>query len=151
MLCGDLSGKEMQKRGDVCMRMIDWLCSIIENGSTLESNYMPIKIKKKIKKKYELALQIELQGKYPASSFWPDCSFETPSRNSGATTVCLWTSPPWAFLMAQWVKNLSAMQETQEMEASIPGSGRSPGGEGMTTRSNTLAWKIPWIEKPGGL
>ena len=45
--------------------------------------------------------------------------------------------------MAQWVKNLSAMQETQEMEASVPGSGRSPGGEGMTTRSNTLAWKNP--------
>ena len=41
---------------------------------------------KKIKKKYGLALQIELQGKYPASSFWPNCSFETPSRNSGANT-----------------------------------------------------------------
>ena len=33
---------------------------------------------------------------------------------------------------------------------SIPGSGRSP-GEGMATHSSTLAWRIPWMEKPGRL
>ena len=33
----------------------------------------------------------------------------------------------WAFLMAQWVNNLPAMQETQETQVSILGSGRSPG------------------------
>ena len=33
---------------------------------------------------------------------------------------------------------------------SIPGSGRSP-GEGMTTHSSILAWRIPWTEKPGEL
>ena len=32
---------------------------------------------------------------------------------------------------------------------SIPGWGRSPGG--MATHSSILAWKIPWIEGPGGL
>ena len=31
-----------------------------------------------------------------------------------------------------------------------PGSGRFPGEE-MATHSSILAWKIPWIEKPGGL
>ena len=31
----------------------------------------------------------------------------------------------------------------------IPGSGRSP-GEGNGS-SSTLAWKIPWMEEPGGL
>ena len=30
---------------------------------------------------------------------------------------------------------------------SIPGSGRSP-GEGNGNHSGTLAWKIPWQEKP---
>ena len=34
----------------------------------------------------------------------------------------------WASLMVQPVKNLPAMQETQEMPGWIPGSGRSPGG-----------------------
>ena len=32
----------------------------------------------------------------------------------------------------------------------IPGSGRSPGG-GHATHSTILAWRIPWIEEPGGL
>ena len=26
-----------------------------------------------------------------------------------------------------------------------------PPEEGMTTHSSILAWKIPWVEKPGGL
>ena len=33
---------------------------------------------------------------------------------------------------------------------SIPGSGRSP-GEGNGTHSSILAWRIPWVEEPGGL
>ena len=32
----------------------------------------------------------------------------------------------------------------------IPGSGRSS-GEGMTTHSNVLVWKIPWTEENDGL
>ena len=49
--------------------------------------------------------------------------------------------------MAQTVKNLPAMQETEV---------RSLGGEypleiGMTTHSSILAWKIPRTEEPGGL
>ena len=33
---------------------------------------------------------------------------------------------------------------------SIPGLGRSLEKE-MATHSSTIAWKIPWMEKPGGL
>ena len=33
----------------------------------------------------------------------------------------------------------------------IPGLGRSPGGEGMTTHSSVLAWRIPGTGEPGGL
>ena len=33
---------------------------------------------------------------------------------------------------------------------SIPGSGRSSGG-GMAAHSSILGWKIPWMEKSGGL
>ena len=36
-------------------------------------------------------------------------------------------------------------------QGSIPGSGRSPGGEGMATYSSILAWRIPWTVEPGGL
>ena len=50
-------------------------------------------------------------------------------------------------LMAQMVKSLPAMRETQ-----IPSLGREYSLEkGMTTHSGILAWKIPWMEEPGGL
>ena len=49
--------------------------------------------------------------------------------------------------MAQVVKNLPAMQETQ-----IQSLGREdPLEKGMATHSRFLAWRIPWTEKPGGL
>ena len=34
---------------------------------------------------------------------------------------------------------------------SIPGWGRSTGGEGMATPSSILAGRIPWTEESGGL
>ena len=51
-----------------------------------------------------------------------------------------------ASLVAQMVKNLPAMQETQVRSL---GLGRSP-GERMATHSSIHAWKIPRTEEPGG-
>ena len=34
---------------------------------------------------------------------------------------------------------------------SIPGSGRSPGEGNGISHSSILAWRIPWMEKPGRL
>ena len=48
------------------------------------------------------------------------------------------------------VKNLPAVQETQEMRAQSLGR-EDPLEEGMATHSSTLAWRIPWTEEPGGL
>ena len=53
----------------------------------------------------------------------------------------------WASLVAQTVKNPPAMKETRV---------RSLGQEDpllkeMETHSSILAWRIPWIEEPGGL
>ena len=52
-----------------------------------------------------------------------------------------------ASLVAQTVKHLPAMRETRV---------RSLGWEDLLEKemappSSTLAWKIPWMEKPGGL
>ena len=49
--------------------------------------------------------------------------------------------------LAQMVKNLPAMQETQVW----PMSREDPLEKGMTTLSSILAWRIPWTEEPGGL
>ena len=48
--------------------------------------------------------------------------------------------------MAQTVKNLLAMQETQVQPLGQEG----PLEKGMATHSSILAWRIPWAEEPGG-
>ena len=52
-----------------------------------------------------------------------------------------------ASLVAQLVKNLPAMQETQ---VRFPGW-EDPLEKEMATLSSILAWRIPWTEEPGGL
>ena len=52
--------------------------------------------------------------------------------------------------MTQWVKNMPAMQETQETWAQSLGR-EDPLEEEMATCSSILAWRIPWTEEPGGL
>ena len=49
--------------------------------------------------------------------------------------------------MAQMVKNLPAMQETQVQ----PLGQEDTLERGMVTYSSILAWRIPWTEEPGGL
>ena len=49
--------------------------------------------------------------------------------------------------MAQWIKNLPVIQETQ-----APSLGREdPLEQEMATHSSILAWEIPWTEKLGRL
>ena len=52
--------------------------------------------------------------------------------------------------MAKWVKNLPAMEETQETWVRALGQ-KDPLEKGMATHSSILAWEIPWTEEPGGL
>ena len=52
-----------------------------------------------------------------------------------------------ASLLAQLVKNLSAMQETQVRFL----DGGNPLEKEMATHSSILAWRSPWTEEPGGL
>ena len=52
-----------------------------------------------------------------------------------------------ASLLAQMVKNLPAIQETQVQSLGQ----EDPLEEEMATYSSILAWRIPWTEKPGGL
>ena len=49
--------------------------------------------------------------------------------------------------MAQMVKNLPAMQETQVRSLDR----KDPLEKGMATHCSILAWGIPWTEEPHGL
>ena len=54
--------------------------------------------------------------------------------------------PERSSLVAEMVKNLPAMQETQ-----VQSMGQEdPLENGMATHSS-IAWRIPWTEEPGGL
>ena len=65
------------------------------------------------------------------------------ATNNGRAEV--WTLVAW--LVAQMVKNLPAMQETR-----IRALGQEdPLERGMATQSSILAWRIPCTEEPGGL
>ena len=52
-----------------------------------------------------------------------------------------------ASLVAQKVKHLPAMRETRVQSLGW----EDPQEKEMATHSGTLAWKIPWTEKPGRL
>ena len=59
-------------------------------------------------------------------------------------------SPPtelWASLVAQIVKHLPAMQETQVQSLGL----EDPLEKEMATHSIIFAWRIPWTERPGRL
>ena len=50
-------------------------------------------------------------------------------------------------LVAQMLKNQSAMQDTQVQSLSW----EDPLEKGMATHFSILAWRIPWTEEPGWL
>ena len=52
-----------------------------------------------------------------------------------------------ASLVAQTVKRLPAMQETRVLSLGW----EDPLEKEMAIHSSILAWKIPWMEEPGGL
>ena len=54
---------------------------------------------------------------------------------------------PWASLMAQMVKRLPTMRETQvrSLDQEVPLE------KEMAIHFSTIAWKIPWTEEPGRL
>ena len=62
--------------------------------------------------------------------------------NKGVTKGAMWAS-----LVAQMVKHLPAMRETQVRFLGW----EDPLEKEMATHSSVLAWKIPWTEEPGRL
>ena len=53
----------------------------------------------------------------------------------------------WASLVAQMAKNLTAMQETRVRSLGW----EDPLEKEIVIHSSSLAWRIPWTEKPRGL
>ena len=56
----------------------------------------------------------------------------------------------WDYLMAQQVRNLPAIQETQRHRFDLQVR-EIPLEKKMATHPSILAWKTPWTEEPDGL
>ena len=86
---------------------------------------------------------------FPPLGDLPDPGIVPESPASPALQADSLPTEPWGSpsLVAQMVKNQPAMRETQ-----IQSLGREdPLEKGMATHSSILAWRFPWIEKPGRL
>ena len=69
------------------------------------------------------------------------------SCQDDSRTLLLLCSLFGAFLVAQMVKNLPAMQDSQVRSLGL----EDPLEEEVTIHSTLLAWRIPWTEEPDRL
>ena len=60
--------------------------------------------------------------------------------------IDIWVASKWASLVAQIVKNPPAMRETWVQSLGW----EDPLEKGMATHTTIIAWRIPWVEEPGG-
>ena len=70
-----------------------------------------------------------------------------PNQIVSSLKAYLYFGCQWAYLVAQMVKNLPAMQETWVRSLDQ----ENPLEKEMATHSGILAWEIPQTEEPGGL
>ena len=69
------------------------------------------------------------------------------SPSCAQLSVTPWTTACQAYLVAQRLKRLPGMRETQVQSLGQ----EDPLEKEMATHSSILAWRIPWTEEPGGL
>ena len=77
----------------------------------------------------------------------PHLTLEADMVQLGNKKIFEATQVMWASLVAQRVKRLPTMLETQVQSLGW----EDPLEKAMATHSSTLAWKILWTEKPGRL
>ena len=113
---------------------------------------MPITIKRRVRISY---LQALLRSEMPFLKVFSSKLFQGISSEQKCHISCtlskykrmLYSFPKRDSTMAQWIKNPSAMQETQVWFLDW----EDPLEEGMATHSGILDRRIPRTEEPGGL
>ena len=86
----------------------------------------------------------------PTPVFWPEEFHGVAKSRAWLSDFHFHFKFNRASLMAQVVKNLSAMQEKQETWVPSLGRGRSA-GEGNGNPLQYPCWKVPWTEEPSRL
>ena len=84
------------------------------------------------------------------NQWFPDLAFGFPDPIGFSSNWFNCTLFSWGCPCSLVIKNLPAVQETQErLVQSL--NWEDPLEEGMATHSSILAWRIPWTEETGGL
>ena len=122
VLCGDLNGKEIRKRGGICTRIADSLCCAVETNTRLPSNYIPTE-------RLHFHFSPSCIGEGNGNPLQYSC-LENP-RDRGAW----WAVVHRVSQSRTWLKRLSMHALEKE----------------MATHSSILAWRIPGMEEPVGL
>ena len=65
--------------------------------------------------------------------------FSVDGQGCVPSLLFTWDQTMMAYLVAQWVKNLPAVQETRNQSLVL----EDPREKGITTHSSILAWRIP--------
>ena len=88
-----------------------------------------------------------LAGRLPLQRLPINAACLRPSEDSPALVTACFSQITTALLVlvAQMVKNVPAIQETQVRSLGQ----EDPLEKGMATHSSILAWRIPWTEEPG--
>ena len=80
-------------------------------------------------------------------AWWATVHGVAKSRTRLSDVTFTFTGVLWASLVGQLVNNLPTMRETWVRSL----GGEDPLEKGWATHSSILAWRIPWMEEPGGL
>ena len=88
---------------------------------------------------------LSLCWSHPSYSHWPRCALGSMCVAREWHPYEVTCAPMGAFLVAQMVKNLPAMQETQVWSLGQ----EDPLEKGLAIHSSILAWRFPWAEEPG--
>ena len=77
------------------------------------------------------------------------CEYYSSSFSQGFIACVSSLCAHWALQVAQWIKNPTTMQETQETWVRSPGQ-EDPLDDNMAIHLSILAWRILWTEESGG-
>ena len=117
----------------ICIQMSNYICNMIHLYSTFTSH-----------SKHPFCFR---SLAYTIFFFQLKCSWFTMFQQSKVLQFYIFFIYTWVPLVAQTVKNLPAMCETQLRTLGW----EDPLEKEMTTHSTILAWRIPWTENPGEL
>ena len=124
-----------------------WSRSACESFPFLKQRVAPLTVLRAYSCSGSAAHQAGMQDPDPRPAGRVRSSGKGEKEAQSPFLTSLFSDTFWASLVAQMVKKMPAVQESQVQSL----GGEDPLEKGMATHLSILAWRIPWTEEPGGL